>query len=268
MVPPSRPFFDLTDRVAIVTGGAQGLGEAIARALADHGARVAIFDINPATAAATAKGIVAAGRDARVFECDVQDDGQVNRCVAQVLDQYGRLDILVNSAGIHRRHTPFDFPREDIDLLLRVNLMGSFFMARAAAKPMIARRSGSVINLSALGGGVVGLGRGGSIYGATKGGINALTRDLAAEWGKYGVRVNAIAPGWIRTPMSEALQRNEVQTRKVMERVPMGRWGEPEEIAGPAVFLASDAARFITGVVFPVDGGAANVIQLAEAAIS
>src|SRR5262249_25376854 len=225
-----------------------------------------IFDINATTAAATAKSITVDGRDARVYECDVQDDTQVNQCVAQVLEQYGRLDILVNSAGIHRRHTPFDFPREDIDLLLRINLLGSFFRARAAAKPMIVQRSGSIINLSALGGGVVGLGRGGSIYGATKGAINALTRDLAAEWGKYGVRVNGIAPGWMRTPMSEALQRNEVQSPKVMERVPMGRWGEPEEIAGPAVFLASDAARFITGVIFPVDGGAANVIQLAEAA--
>jgi NAD(P)-dependent dehydrogenase (short-subunit alcohol dehydrogenase family) len=181
------------------------------------------------------------------------------------LDRFGRLDVLVNSAGIHRRHTPFDFPREDIDAVLKVNLIGSFYFARAAATPMIAQRRGCIINVTALGGGVVGLGRGGSIYGASKGGIVALTRDLAAEWGRYNVRVNAIAPGWMRTPMSLALQQNEVQSRKVLERVPLGRWGTPEEIAGPAVFLASDAAAYITGITLVVDGGAANVLQLAEA---
>lgn len=258
-------FFDLSGKVAIVTGAAQGLGEAIARALADHGARLALFDINAATLAATAASIAVGGRDVYTRLCDVQDDSQVKQSVAQVLEHFGRLDILVNSAGIHRRHTPFDFPRADINAVLGVNLIGTFQMARAAAQPMIAQRSGSIINLSALGGGLVGLGRGGSIYGASKGAIVALTRDLAAEWAKYAVRVNAIAPGWMRTPMSAALQRNEVQSRKVMERVPMGRWGTPDEIAGPAVFLASDAARFITAVTIPVDGGAANVIQLAEA---
>lgn len=260
-----RSYFDLSEKVAIVTGAAQGLGEAIARALADHGARIALFDINAATLATAAAGIAEASNDVETYLCDVQDDAAVKQSVAAVLTRFGRLDVLVNSAGIHRRHTPFDFPRADIDAVLNVNLIGTFQMARAAAVPMIAQRSGSIINLSALGGGVVGLGRGGSIYGASKGAIVALTRDLAAEWAKYAVRVNAIAPGWMRTPMSEALQRNEVQSRKVMERVPMGRWGTAEEIAGPAVFLASDAARFITGVTIPVDGGAANVIQLAEA---
>ena len=129
---------------------------------------------------------------------------------------------------------------------------------------MIQQRNGSIVNMSALGGGVVGLGLVGSIYGMTKGGIVALTRDLAAEWGKYGVRVNALAPGWIRTPMTSALQQNEERCAKVFERVPLQRWGEPEEVAGVAVFLASDASRYVTGHTIPVDGGAANVIALAE----
>lgn len=262
----ARSFFDLSGKVAIVTGAGQGLGEAIARALADHGARVALFDMNRTTMSAVAEDIAGAGHEVECYLCDVQDDAAVKKSVSLVLERFGRLDVLVNSAGIHRRHTPFDFPRADIDALLNVNLIGTFQMARAAAVPMIAQRSGSIINLSALGGGVVGLGRGGSIYGASKGAIVALTRDLAAEWGKHNVRVNSIAPGWMRTPMSLALQQNEVQARKVMERVPLGRWGTAEEIAGPAVFLASDAARFITGVTIPVDGGAANVIQLPEAA--
>jgi gluconate 5-dehydrogenase len=257
---PASNWFDLSGKVAIVTGGAQGLGEAIAAGLAGHGARVAIFDSNLQGLAATAQKLAVEG-----FECDVADEVQVKRSVQQVLERHGRIDVLVNNAGIHRRHTPFDFPVSDIELLLRINLIGTFFMARAVAGTMIAQRSGSIVNLSALGGGVVGLGRGGSIYGATKGAIVALTRDLAAEWAKHNVRVNAVAPGWTRTPMSEVLQRNEAQSRKVMERVPMGRWGEPDEIAGPVVFLASDAARFITGLTIPIDGGASSVIALTEA---
>ena len=257
-------FFDLSGKVAIVTGAGQGLGAAIARALARHGAAVALFDIDPRKAAATAESIAAEGHAARIYPCDVQHDGQVQAGVSRVLEDFGRLDVLVNNAGIHRRHTPWDFPRSDIDAVIAVNLIGTFQMARAAARPMIARRAGSIINLSALGGGVVGLGRGGSIYGATKGAVVALTRDLAAEWANYNVRVNSIAPGWMRTPMSEALQRDEVQSRKVLERVPMRRWGTADEIAGPAVFLASDASSFITGQTIAVDGGASSVIQLAE----
>ena len=148
--------------------------------------------------------------------------------------------------------------------MLAVNVRGAFYMAGAVGKPMVEQRSGSIINLSALGGGVLGLGRGGSVYGMTKGATVALTRDLAAEWGKYGVRVNAIAPGWMRTPMTGALQKDPAKSARVLERVPLGRWGEAGEVAGVAVFLACDASSYITGTTISVDGGAANVISIAE----
>ncbi len=258
--------FDLTGKVAIVTGGAQGLGEAIATAFANHGASTIIFDLNIELAAATADRI-ASGRkdnDVQAVQCDVRDEQQVNECIEAVVTQYGRIDVLVNNAGIHRRHSPLDFRREDIDAVFAVNLIGSFLVARAVGKAMITQRSGSIINISALGGGVIGLGRGGSVYGITKGGIVAFTRDLAAEWGRYSIRVNALAPGWIRTPMTEALQNDAQKSAKVIERVPLGCWGEPDDVAGPAVFLASDASRYVTGHTIPIDGGAANVIALSQ----
>ncbi len=127
---------------------------------------------------------------------------------------------------------------------------------------MLQQQRGTIINVSALGGGVMGLGRGGSIYGMTKGGIVSLTRDLAAEWGQYGIRVNAIAPGWIRTPMTNALQHDPIRSAKVLERIPLRRWGEADDVAGVVTFLASDAAAYVTGCTIPIDGGAANVIAL------
>jgi len=129
---------------------------------------------------------------------------------------------------------------------------------------MIEQRSGSIIHLSAVGGGLTGLGRGGSIYGITKGGIVALRRDSAAEWGRYGIRVNALAPSWIRTPMTQALQGDKRQSAKVLERVPLARWGEASEVAGAAVFLPSDASQYITGHTIPIDGGATNVIAFSQ----
>jgi NAD(P)-dependent dehydrogenase (short-subunit alcohol dehydrogenase family) len=239
--------FDLSGRVAIVTGAGRGIGAAIAGALADHGASVARVD-------------VVIENVTQGYQCDVSDDEQVRACVEQIVSQEKRLDILVNNAGIHRGHSPFNFPEADIDLLLRTNLLGCFYFSRAAAAHMIAQGSGSIVNVSALGGGVVGLGRGGSIYGATKGGVVSLTRDFAAEWARHGVRVNAVAPGWIRTPMTRVMQQNEQLAGKMLTQVPMGRWGVPQDVAGPVVFLASDAAAYVTGQVLPVDGGAASII--------
>jgi NAD(P)-dependent dehydrogenase (short-subunit alcohol dehydrogenase family) len=257
--------FDLTSRVALVTGGAQGLGAAIARALAEHGAAIAMLDLQEAkVTAAAAQLSLDTSRDAVGMACDTREQDQVEACVDRIAARFGRIDILVNNAGIHRRGTPTDYKPRDLAEVFAVNLVGCYHVAGAVGKVMLAQRSGSIINVSALGGGLVGLGRGGSIYAMTKGGIVSLTRDLAAEWGEYGIRVNAVAPGWIRTPMTRALQDNAQRSAKVLQRVPLRHWGEPDDVAGVVVFLASDAAAYVTGCTIPIDGGAANVISLSD----
>ena len=255
--------FDLMGRVALITGGGQGLGAAIARTLADLGASIALIDAQPETVAHVASQVhTDTGRETLGLTCDVRDATQVTQAVQQVVERFGRIDILVNNAGIHRRGDPTNYRPEDLADVLAVNLVGCYQVAGAVGKVMLAQQRGSIINISALGGGLLGLGRGGSIYGMTKGGIVSLTRDLAAEWGKHGIRVNAVAPGWIRTPMTNALQNDPVRSAKVMERVPLRRWGEPQDVSGVVAFLASDAAAYVTGCTIPIDGGAANVIAL------
>ena len=178
-----------------------------------------------------------------------------------IVERFGRIDILVNNAGIHRRGTPTDDKPQDLADVFAVNLVGCYHVAGAVGKVMLGQQRGSIINVSALAG-VFGLGRGGSIYAMTKGGIVSLTRDLAAEWGAQGIRVNAVAPGWIRTPMTQALQDDLKRSAIMLERVPLRRWGKPDDVAGVVVFLASDAAAYVTGCTIPIDGGAANVIAI------
>lgn len=255
-------LFDLTGRVAVVTGAARGLGRAIALGLADHGATLALFDRDGDAVAERAASLIAGGRVAAAFACDVAEEPDVRRAVDGVIARFGRIDILVNNAGITKRIALFDWKAEDWQEVIAVNQVGSFLVARAVGRHMIDKKAGSIINVSALGGGFVGLGRGNAIYCATKGAIAALTRDLAAEWAPFGVRVNAIAPGWFRTEMNDPLLKNEALRRRILDRVPLGRLGEPEDVAGAVVFLASDAASMITGHVLPIDGGASSVIQI------
>ena len=259
-------MFELTGKTAIITGAARGLGEAIAEAMLEHGTTVAICDIDGEALQATLARLRSQhGNDRVIAEtCDVSDRNLAEACVDRVAKRLGKIDILVNNAGIHRRVDPTDWTDEDAAVQIRVNMMGSFHMASAVGRVMVQQQSGSIVNMSALGGGIAGLGRSGSVYGMTKGGIVSLTRDLAAEWGKHNIRVNALAPGWIRTPMTIALQNHPQRSAKVMERVPLGRWGEAKDVAGAAIFLASDAARYITGMTIPVDGGAANVIAISN----
>jgi len=259
-------LFDLTGKVALVTGGAQGLGASMAAGLAAHGAHTVVVDIAEDAVRETAEKMQVASPHVKVFgrQCDVVNRTEVDQTVSGVLKEFNRIDILVNNAGTHCRATPVDFDPGEFNKVFAVNIMGCYYMAGAVGRAMIQQRSGSIINLSALGGGLVGLGRGGSVYGMTKGAMVALTRDLAAEWGKYNIRVNSIAPGWMKTPITTPLQNDPIQSPKVIERVPLRRWGEADDVAGVAVFLASDCSSYITGHTIPIDGGAANVIELTQ----
>jgi len=258
------PLFDLSHRTALVTGGAQGLGRAICLGLARHGADVAIADWNVEGARATADEVGALGRRAVAFPCDVSRADQVSGMVAAALQALGPIDILVNNAGITRRIALFDWQPQDWEEVIRVNQVGTFLVAREVGRHMIARRRGSIINMSALGGGVVGVGRGNAVYCSTKGAVLALTRDLAAEWAQHGVRVNCIAPGWFRTEMNAPLLQNAALVQRILDRVPLGRLGEPEDVVGPVVFLAGDAAAMITGHILPIDGGVAAIVSLSN----
>jgi len=259
--------FRLDSRVALVTGAARGLGRAAATALARQGATVVLADLDADAAQHAASAIVdETGSPATALACDVTDPSAVDQLVNRIVADHASIDILVNNAGIHRRVDPLDYDPADVEAILDVNFRGAFQVAARVGRQMHAQGRGSIINISALGGGITGLGRAGTVYCMTKGGIVSLTRELAAEWGHAGVRVNALAPGWIRTPMTEALQNNTERSARVMARVPLGRWGESDDVAGAVVFLASDAASYITGHTIPVDGGVAHVITLDEPA--
>lgn len=257
-----RSLFDLTDRVAVVTGAAKGLGRAIALGLAERGAAVAVVDRDLDGAEETAAALRADGRRGSAFACDVADQGQVERMVAAVLSTFATIDILVNNAGITKRIALNDWKAEDWAEVIGINQVGTFLVAREVGRHMVARRTGSIVNVSALGGGIVGLGRGNAIYCGTKGAVAAITRDLAAEWAPSGVRVNAVAPGWFRTDMNASLMENKLLLGRILNRVPLARLGEPGDVVGPVVFLASDAAAMITGHVLPVDGGVSAIVRL------
>lgn len=252
-------LLDFAGQVAIITGAAQGLGAEFAKAFTQCGARVVLLDLDQDAVAATAETI---GVNATAMQCDVRDRFRVEHCVAEVTRSHGRIDILVSNAGIHRRVDPLDFSEDDVEAIFAVNMKGCLNMCSTVGKVMVKQGHGKIVNISALGGGLLGLGRASSAYGMSKGGVVSLTRDLAAEWTKHGVRVNAVAPGWIRTPMTSALQNNLERSALVMQRVPAQRWGEPEDVARVVLFLASEASSYISGHTIPIDGGAANVIAI------
>jgi NAD(P)-dependent dehydrogenase (short-subunit alcohol dehydrogenase family) len=257
-------LFDLSGRVALVTGAARGLGRAIALGLAEAGADVAVVDRDESGVAEAVEAVRALGRRAVAIAADVANEADVRRMVAEAEAGLGPIDALVNNAGITRRIALFDWTAADWDEVIRVNQIGTFLVAREVGRGMVGRRRGSIVNMSALGGGLVGLGRGNAIYCSTKGAVLALTRDLAAEWARFGVRVNCVAPGWFKTEMNAPLLRNPELVGRILDRVPLRRLGEPEEVVGPVVFLASDAASMITGHILPIDGGVAGIASLSD----
>ena len=243
--------FDLSGKAALVTGANTGIGQAIAVALAEAGADVAVA--GRSEPGETLALIAATGRKAVSIAADFSSIEPVQRVVDEVLAGLGRLDILVNNAGIIRRNDLDAFTEDDWDAVVDTNLKTLFFLSQAAARPMIAQGSGKIVNIASL------LSFQGGIrvpsYAAAKSGVAGLTKAMANELAPKGVQVNAIAPGYIATNNTTALRADETRNRQILERIPTGRWGRPEDIAGAAVFLASSAADYVTGQVLAVDGG-------------
>jgi len=250
-------LFDLGGRVAVVRGGARGLGKASAIGLAAYGADVAVIDLSADNCKDTVSEIQAMRHKACAYGCDVSDCDAVKRTVTQIRSDFGRIDILVNIAGITARVPTSEIPPETVRRLTEVNYYGHFWMCQEVGKIMLTQGKGSIVNMSALGGGILGTGRGNAAYSSTKGAIAALTKELACEWGTKGIRVNAVARAWFPTEMNvKSIFANKSFVDQVMTKMPMKRLGRLEEIVGPIVFLASDASSMITGHVLPVDGGA------------
>lgn len=252
----TNSLFDLSGRVAVVTGANTGIGQGIALALAQAGADIAAVGRTPADD--TAAKVRALGRRCELVAADLGSIAPVGDVVAQVLEGLGGLDILVNNAGIIRRADAVDFTEEDWDAVIDTNLKSVFFLSQAAGRHMIAQREatgrrGKIINIASM------LSFQGGIrvpsYTASKSGVAGLTKLLACEWAAKGVNVNAIAPGYIATNNTAQLQADETRNRQIMERIPEGRWGDPADIGGAAVFLASNAADYVQGHVLAVDGG-------------
>ncbi len=243
--------FDLSGKVALVTGANTGIGQAIAVALANAGADIALA--GRSEPAETMERIGATGRRCISIKADLSSTAPVQHVVDQVIGGLGRIDILVNNAGIIRRNDLEVFTEEDWDAVIDTNLKTLFFLSQAAARAMIAQGGGKIINIASL------LSFQGGIrvpsYAAAKSGVAGVTKAMANELAARGVQVNAIAPGYIATNNTAALQADETRNRQILERIPTGRWGSPDDIAGAAVFLASPASDYVTGHVLAVDGG-------------
>ncbi|MGN6365374.1 2-dehydro-3-deoxy-D-gluconate 5-dehydrogenase KduD [Asticcacaulis taihuensis] len=244
-------FFDLSGKVAIVTGGNKGLGAGIALALAEAGADIAV--VSTRTETATFEAVKALGRKAIHIAADLTSIAPVERIVSTTLAELGGLDILVNNAGMIRRADSVDFTEADWDAVIDLNLKSAFFLAQACGRHMITQGAGKIINIASM------LSFQGGIrvpsYTASKSGIAGITKLLANEWAARGVNVNAIAPGYMATDNTAALQADEARNRSILERIPAGRWGQPSDMAGAAVFLASAASDYVNGITLPVDGG-------------
>jgi NAD(P)-dependent dehydrogenase (short-subunit alcohol dehydrogenase family) len=245
---------DLSNKVAIVTGGSRGIGLTLAKGLARSGTPIVIVNRTPSAGEGAAQAIREAGGSAVSIPADVCQKESVERMVEKTLEHYGRIDILVNSAGVNVRKPATELTEEDVDMIFDTNLKGLFLCCQLVGKEMIRQRRGKIINISSMAATFGLVNR--SPYTASKAGVSQLTKAFALEWAKYGVYVNAIAPGIIQTPLTEAYMKSDPERlERTLRKLPIGRFGKPEDLIGVTLFLASQASDYMTGQTLYIDGG-------------
>ncbi|NOX61046.1 MAG: glucose 1-dehydrogenase [Chloroflexi bacterium] len=249
----ARDIFDLSGRVAIVTGGCSGIGRAMAAGLARYGARVALAGRTLSKCEAVANELHSAGADALALQTDVSRPEQAQQMVARTVEHWGRLDILINNAAVSQGVPALDMTVEEWRRVMAIDLDGAFYCCQAAGRVMKEMGGGSIINITSLSG-LLGYANQ-AAYAAAKGGLTMLTRALAVEWAPHGIRVNAIAPTWFYTPMSKHILDDPEKLAEKVKSIPLGRVGQDDDIVGAAIFLASDASKYVTGHILSVDGG-------------
>jgi len=246
-------MFTIKNKTVLITGSSRGLGFIMAKGLAQQGARVILNGRNKQQLDKACQEIEAGGGKVDAFAFDVTNAGEIKTAANDIREKHGVLDILVNNAGIQRRHPLEDFPEDEFDQVINSNLKSAFLVSKAFVKGMIERKSGKIINICSL---QSELGRNTiAPYAASKGGLKMLTRGMATEWAKHNIQVNAIGPGYYKTEMTKALYENKEFDGWLRARTPANRWGNPEELVGTLVYLASDASSYVNGQILYVDGG-------------
>jgi NAD(P)-dependent dehydrogenase (short-subunit alcohol dehydrogenase family) len=250
-----KEMFDLSGKVAIVTGGGTGIGRKMAEGLAEAGANIVLCSRKVEKCRKTAEEISKLGVKTLALPCDVKSPKEIQNVVDETVQAFSRVDILINNSGANWGATPEEYPLEGWQKVIETNLNGVFLFSQIAGRAMIRQKGGNIINITSVMG-VVGTESeiaDAIAYSASKGAVVTFTKDLAAKWAKYNIRVNAIAPGWFPTAMSRWVLENHGQ--RLLTHIPMRRFGEGDELKGAAIFLASEASRYVTGIVLPVDGG-------------
>ncbi|MDF2533347.1 MAG: short-chain dehydrogenase/reductase [Clostridia bacterium] len=245
-------IFSLKNKVILLTGATGGIGSVLAKGLADAGAEMALCDIGNEKLEAIAAEINENG-SAKAYSLNILQMDSIKLCVDNVIKEYGRIDVLINCAGINKREGFLDVTEETYDKIMGINLKGLYFLTQEVAKHMIKANKGNIINMASHNS--VGMLGGCSVYGATKSAVTALTRSMAIEWAKYNIRANAIAPGHILTPLTTVTWEHPERSKYLSERIAMGRPGTPEEILGLTILLASDSSSYMSGMMYHIDGG-------------